>query len=417
VIDLMALNRDVAAAVDVAEARRALTRAATEITAPSAVSFWTADERTATLRLVAVSDEETFADLPVRTLFYGQGLTGGVAAMRKSISVPDVLEDDTVMFADWLRRHGFRSCEGLPVLFNDVLLGVLTYSRATPLPPGDDARDQLAMVVDQAAIIIRNATRFEALLEVNRQLSSIQSVDALLSSIAEACGRVLGSDSVAFRVVDHDELVLRGTYGDAEGMGLRPRLRLDESLSGAVAISGRPLNIPNAIDDPRHVPAHRQALERFGYHGWFGVPIKAGDRVLGILSIHTRSADGATPSDISIASAFASQAAVLLDNARLAVEHTQLYGRLQDRTQRLEVLHRLALGLTASLGEKEVFTAVARGALELFGDVGCSLWLLDRERGDQMTLVADEGIRFLDGVKTPLKDGAVVSIVPAVAGG
>jgi molybdopterin converting factor small subunit len=31
--------------------------------------------------------------------------------------------------------------------------------------------------------------------------------------------------------------------------------------------------------------------------------------------------------------------------------------------------------------------------------------------------VADEDIRFLDGVATPLKDGTVVSIVPAVAGG
>jgi molybdopterin synthase sulfur carrier subunit len=31
--------------------------------------------------------------------------------------------------------------------------------------------------------------------------------------------------------------------------------------------------------------------------------------------------------------------------------------------------------------------------------------------------VADEDIRFLDGVKTALVDGAVVSIVPAVAGG
>jgi molybdopterin converting factor small subunit len=31
--------------------------------------------------------------------------------------------------------------------------------------------------------------------------------------------------------------------------------------------------------------------------------------------------------------------------------------------------------------------------------------------------VAEEDIRFLDGVKTPLADGAVVSIVPAVAGG
>ena len=31
--------------------------------------------------------------------------------------------------------------------------------------------------------------------------------------------------------------------------------------------------------------------------------------------------------------------------------------------------------------------------------------------------VADEDIRFLDGVATPLKDGSVLSIVPAVAGG
>jgi molybdopterin converting factor small subunit len=31
--------------------------------------------------------------------------------------------------------------------------------------------------------------------------------------------------------------------------------------------------------------------------------------------------------------------------------------------------------------------------------------------------VADEDIRFLDGVETPVPDGATVSIIPAVAGG
>ena len=31
--------------------------------------------------------------------------------------------------------------------------------------------------------------------------------------------------------------------------------------------------------------------------------------------------------------------------------------------------------------------------------------------------VADEDIRFLDGLATPVEDGGVVSIVPAVAGG
>jgi molybdopterin synthase sulfur carrier subunit len=31
--------------------------------------------------------------------------------------------------------------------------------------------------------------------------------------------------------------------------------------------------------------------------------------------------------------------------------------------------------------------------------------------------VADEDIRFLDGISTPVADGQVVSIIPAVAGG
>jgi molybdopterin converting factor small subunit len=31
--------------------------------------------------------------------------------------------------------------------------------------------------------------------------------------------------------------------------------------------------------------------------------------------------------------------------------------------------------------------------------------------------VADEDIRFLDGIDTPVPDGATISIVPAVAGG
>jgi signal transduction histidine kinase len=90
--------------------------------------------------------------------------------------------------------------------------------------------------------------------------------------------------------------------------------------------------------------------------------------------------------ELRILEMFAAQAAVALENARLFAETRR-------KTQRLEVLHRLALGLTATLGRQEVFTRVASAALELFGDVGCSLWLLEQET-DELTLVADVGIRF-----------------------
>jgi molybdopterin synthase sulfur carrier subunit len=49
-------------------------------------------------------------------------------------------------------------------------------------------------------------------------------------------------------------------------------------------------------------------------------------------------------------------------------------------------------------------------AERLFGEDG-------RLRRFVNVFVADEDIRFLDGLDTPVADGATVSIVPAVAGG
>ena len=54
--------------------------------------------------------------------------------------------------------------------------------------------------------------RLETLLDMSRQLCRIQPLDALLGSMAEACGSLLDSDSVGIRVVDGDDLVLMAVW-------------------------------------------------------------------------------------------------------------------------------------------------------------------------------------------------------------
>jgi len=391
---LMALSRDAAAALDVDGAFQAIMRAAVEITAPSVVALWAVDEKTRSLTRTAVSDEAVYADFPLGTFKIGQGLVGEVAATGKKIHVPNVFVDHSrIPFPDWHRRHGLPSCDALPIMFRDSILAVLVCSRPTAFADDDETPELLTYVVDHAAIAIRNAMRLEALLEISRELASIHTVDALLARIAEACGRLLASDSVTFRLIEGDEMLLKATWGDAGHMALRPRIGIGESLSGVVATTGRPLNLANALDDPRQLPAHREEMDRLGYRAWLGVPLKLGARVLGVLGARTRREDGFSAGDVSIASAFASQAAVALENARLEADHARLYAGLADKTQRLEVLHRLALGLTATVGREATFSAVTRAAVALFGDVGCSLWLLDADSED-LELVADEGIRF-----------------------
>jgi signal transduction histidine kinase len=64
-----------------------------------------------------------------------------------------------------------------------------------------------------------------------------------------------------------------------------------------------------------------------------GVPIKVGDRTVGVLSVRTRRAEGFSADDAAIAGAIASQAAVALENARL-------YQEVDEARQRLSVLSR-----------------------------------------------------------------------------
>ena len=47
------------------------------------------------------------------------------------------------------------------------------------------------------------------------------------------------------------------------------------------------------------------------------MPLKLGEQVLGALRIRTTSAQGFSAEDVSIATAFAAQAAIALENARL----------------------------------------------------------------------------------------------------
>ena len=333
---------------------QAVARAATTLLGAAMARVWVADPVSRVLRdqgSFRVGPELEQLATELRVIRYGEGLIGPIVESRVPEYIVDVGQDSTSL----------RGFAGLPLIAGDLLVGVLAIFFHGERHFTAEDKELMRLLASQAAISIHNARlleeskhhqgRLEALLSASRELSRIQPVASLLESIAEACGRLLGSESVGFRLMEGDELVVSGSWGDNDEIMLTPRLKIGESLSGMVAAGGEALAVTDLANDARILPAHREASCRLGYRGMLVVPVKIGERVVGVLSIRTRREEGFSPEDLTIATAFASQAAVALENSRLYQETQRAYDELSEtqdqltQARKMEAVGRLAGGI------------------------------------------------------------------------
>jgi GAF domain-containing protein/CheY-like chemotaxis protein len=366
--------------------------AAVELLGCDIARLWLLDDDGQRLTLGASAGSVTVPS-DLRTLAVGEGLVGLVVARRAAVTMPDVQSDARVRNTARLRAEGIAAAAGVPLLIGPRVIGALAVGTHDRRPYTDEDLALLQSLGNQAAIAIDNARLFfdeqtrraylSALLEINTNIGALAPTETLLTSIAEEAARLLAVDNAGFRLLEGEHLVLAGLAGTAAETMLRPRLRIDESLSGRVMSAGRSLML-DLDEGAGAVVEHVAADRRLGYTKFLGVPLKIGERTIGVLTFRARRVF--TPRDQELAEAFAGQASI-------ALEHSRLYREARQHAARMRALADLGRVLSETLDPDVVGQRVADSICALLGARSSALYRI-ADDGRMIALTVSRGSTF-----------------------
>ena len=223
---------------------------------------------------------------------------------------------------------------------------------------GTEELELLEVLANEAAIAMQNARlyeqvdrerrRIEVLYQLSRRLATASETQEILSLIVNETSQLLGSEVAALRLLEGDELVLKAWTDSPIAAAFRPRLRIGESLSGSVVATNQPIAVGDVLDDERYDPVHKKAAEAVGLYGFLGVPLRANGKPTGVLYVYTTQRRSFGADDISLLSAFADQASMLLEKSRLAEERKRAEEALR-QSEKLATMAQLLAGVAHEL--------------------------------------------------------------------
>jgi PAS domain S-box-containing protein len=311
-----------------------------------------------------------------------------------------------------LAEEGVRSVVALPLISKDRLVGSLNLGRMAAEPFGasdlavlEPVARHVAIAIDNARLlddVRRRSREFESLLEIGRSIVERQALAAVLPLVTRSVNRVMGTSHCALLLRDGDELVVAAHEGLEEELveafrGLRVS---DHSLSGRIMTEARPLASWDMSQEPGTM--FGPIIEKLDYRSFLGVPLRRGDEILGTLEVvtrHERRRFG--HEEQHLMSAFADQAAVAIENARLFEDARSHLAGVVEANRRLEELDRLRQGYLRNVShEFRTPLTVIKGYAEFLAETGSPG---PEGLKDVMRILVDSCDRVIDLVDTLLE--------------
>ena len=274
----------------------------------------------------------------------------GVRAMteRKPIQVTDLREEPAYLAGDPLpvaavEDAGIRTLVCVPMLKDDQPVGNITIYRREVRPFSDKQVELLANFADQAVIAIENARLLNELRKSLQQQTATADVlkvisrstfdlQIVLDTLVQSAARLCEADMAAIvRLKDstYQHAASHGLPADFHEFMTTMRLAPGRgSITGRTALTGKVVQVMDVLSDPDFDLG--DAMRTVGARTELGVPLLRESIPIGVIVLIRRTVRRFTERQIELATTFADQAVIAIENVRL-------FDEIQDKNRQLQV--------------------------------------------------------------------------------
>ncbi|MFZ3080037.1 MAG: GAF domain-containing protein [Bellilinea sp.] len=258
----------------------------------------------------------------------------------------------------------------LPLIAQEVLLGVLLVERSAADPFIADDLNFLAGVANHAAVAMQTMRQISLKNWRFDQLALVRSVSARIANqrnLEELCRQVTGLIQETFDFYFVTIFTLDSSTGTLHfqastgipGQDLHESenfsIKVGDGIAGTVALTGQEIHAPDVSAEPLFrfsdaLPETRAEVS---------IPLKVENRVLGVLDVQNDEARAIHEFDLSVLR-------TLADNIALAIEGAHLYTHLGKRATQLSAVLEISHAVTSTLDFNELLDVVVKSIRKHF---------------------------------------------------